>query len=64
MSCPECFDSSIMDIDECQRLYRDIQKFYKGLNMEFDQKIPFHLVDSGVIRSILPRKPVYIYPTI
>ncbi|KAK8954804.1 Protein DA1 [Platanthera zijinensis] len=54
MSCLECFESSIMDIDECQPLYRDIQNFYKGLNMEIDQKIPLHLVESGVIRSKLP----------
>ncbi|KAK8968184.1 Protein DA1 [Platanthera guangdongensis] len=61
MSCPECFESSIMDIVQCQPLYRDIQKFYKSLNMEIDQKIPLHLVESGVIRSKLPREQIYIY---
>ncbi|KAK8954805.1 Protein DA1-related 1 [Platanthera zijinensis] len=60
MSCLECFESSIMDIDECQPIYRDIQKFYKGLNMEIDQKIPLHLVESGVIHSKLCNYEIYI----
>ncbi|KAK8954802.1 Protein DA1-related 1 [Platanthera zijinensis] len=45
MLCLECLESSIMDTVECQPLYQEIQKFYKGLNMKFDQEIQLHLVE-------------------
>ncbi|KAK8959907.1 Protein DA1-related 1 [Platanthera guangdongensis] len=54
MICLECLDSSIMDVDECQPLYQDIQKFFKGLNMEVDKEIPLRLVESGVLSKGYP----------
>ncbi|KAK8928170.1 Protein DA1 [Platanthera zijinensis] len=53
MICLECLDSSIMDVDECQPLYQDVQNFYKGLNMEVDKEIPLRLVDSGFLSKII-----------
>ncbi|KAK8968657.1 Protein DA1-related 1 [Platanthera guangdongensis] len=50
MLCLECLESSIKDTVECQPLYQEIQKFYKGLNMKFDQEIQLLLVERAVIR--------------
>ncbi|GFQ07797.1 protein da1-related 1 [Phtheirospermum japonicum] len=42
--CLECLDSSVMDTHECQPLYLEIQEFFEGLNMKFEQQIPLLLV--------------------
>ncbi|XP_051150805.1 protein DA1-like isoform X2 [Andrographis paniculata] len=47
--CSECFDSAIMESNACQPLYRDIQKFFKGLNMKVLQQIPLLLVDKPAL---------------
>lgn len=43
--CLECLYTSIMDTDECQPVYIDIQEFYEGLNMKVEQQIPLLLVE-------------------
>lgn len=49
--CLECLDSAIMDTNECQPLYADIQKFYESLNMKLDQQIPLLLVERQALNE-------------
>ncbi|KAK4794626.1 hypothetical protein SAY86_012620 [Trapa natans] len=49
--CLECLDSAIMDTDECQPLYRDIQQFYENLDMKIDQSIPLLLVERHALNE-------------
>ncbi|KAF7139335.1 hypothetical protein RHSIM_Rhsim07G0234800 [Rhododendron simsii] len=47
--CLECLDSAIMDTNECQPLYLDIQVFYEGLNMKVEQQVPLLLVERQAL---------------
>ncbi|XP_058222751.1 protein DA1-like isoform X2 [Rhododendron vialii] len=47
--CLECLDSAIMDTNECQPLYLDIQVFYEGLNMRVEQQVPLLLVERQAL---------------
>ncbi|KAH7848113.1 hypothetical protein Vadar_033963 [Vaccinium darrowii] len=47
--CLECLDSAIMDTNECQPLYVDIQVFYEGLNMKVEQQVPLLLVERQAL---------------
>ncbi|CAL0322422.1 unnamed protein product [Lupinus luteus] len=49
--CLECLDSAIMDTNECQPLYADIQKFYESLNMKLDQQVPLLLVERQALNE-------------
>ncbi|XP_057423504.1 protein DA1-like isoform X2 [Lotus japonicus] len=49
--CLECLDSSIMDTNECQPLYNDIQKFYESLDMKLDQQVPLLLVEREALNE-------------
>lgn len=49
----ECLDSAIMDTDECQPLFIDVQDFYEGLNMKVTQPIPLLLVDRQALNEAL-----------
>lgn len=51
--CLECLDSSIMDTNECQPLYLDIQEFYEGLNMKIEQQIPLLLVERQALNEAM-----------
>ncbi|XP_073035554.1 protein DA1-like [Primulina eburnea] len=51
--CMECLDSAIMDTDECQPLFIDVQDFYEGLNMKVTQPIPLLLVDRQALNEAL-----------
>ncbi|XP_077224841.1 protein DA1-related 1-like isoform X2 [Tasmannia lanceolata] len=51
--CLECLDSAIMDNEECQPLYLDIQEFYEGLNMKVEQQIPLLLVERQALNEAL-----------
>lgn len=51
--CLECLDSAIMDTNECQPLYIDIQEFYEGLNMKVEQKIPLLLVERQALNEAM-----------
>ncbi|KAL6982805.1 Protein da1 [Sarracenia purpurea var. burkii] len=51
--CLECLDSSIMDTNECQPLYLDIQKFYEDLNMKVEQQVPLLLVERQALNEAL-----------
>lgn len=51
--CLECLDSAIMDTNECQPLYLDIQEFYEGLNMKVEQQIPLLLVERQALNEAL-----------
>ncbi|KAI4336915.1 hypothetical protein L6164_015388 [Bauhinia variegata] len=49
--CLECLDSAIMETNECQPLYNDVQKFYEDLNMKLEQKIPLLLVERQALNE-------------
>lgn len=49
--CFECFDSAVMDTNECQPLYVGIQEFYKGLNMKVEQEVPLLLVERQALNE-------------
>ncbi|EPS58140.1 hypothetical protein M569_16676, partial [Genlisea aurea] len=51
--CLECLDSSIMDTNECQPLYLEIQEFYEGLSMKVEQKIPLLLVERQALNEAM-----------
>lgn len=51
--CLECLDSAVMDTTECQPLYLEIQKFYEGLDMKVDQKIPLLLVERQALNEAI-----------
>lgn len=51
--CLECLESAIMDTTECQPLYLDIQKFYEGLNMKMEKKIPLLLVERQALNEAM-----------
>ncbi|GFQ06519.1 protein da1 [Phtheirospermum japonicum] len=47
--CLECLDSAIMDTNECQPLFIEIQEFFKGLNMKVTQNVPLLLVEKQAL---------------
>ncbi|KAL2318665.1 hypothetical protein Fmac_032541 [Flemingia macrophylla] len=49
--CLECLDSAIMNTNECQPLYADIQRFYESLNMKLDQQVPLLLVERQALNE-------------
>ncbi|CAM0875817.1 unnamed protein product [Alopecurus aequalis] len=49
--CLECLYTSIMDTEECQPVYIDIQEFYEGLNMKVEQQIPLLLVERQALNE-------------
>lgn len=49
--CLECLDTAIMDTNQAQHLYIDIQRFYQGHNMNLDQQIPLRMVETQVMRE-------------
>ena len=51
--CLECLDSSIMDTQDCQPLYVEIQEFYEGLNMKVEQDIPLLLVERQALNEAM-----------
>ncbi|CAK9171777.1 unnamed protein product [Ilex paraguariensis] len=51
--CLECLDSAIMDTNECQPLYLDIQEFYEGLNMKVKQQVPLLLVERQALNEAM-----------
>ncbi|KAL6526489.1 hypothetical protein OROGR_015579 [Orobanche gracilis] len=52
--CSECLELAIMDIDDCQQLYRSIRGFFEGLNMRIPQKtIPVSLVDISTLKEAI-----------
>ncbi|KAK6131169.1 hypothetical protein DH2020_035089 [Rehmannia glutinosa] len=51
--CLECLDSAIMDTDECQPLFLDIQEFYEGLNMKVTQQVPLLLVERQALNEAM-----------
>ncbi|KAL2521009.1 Protein DA1 [Forsythia ovata] len=44
--CMECMESAIMDYNEFQPVYLDVQEFYEGLDMKIEQEIPLTLVNQ------------------
>ncbi|KAL3639238.1 hypothetical protein CASFOL_017145 [Castilleja foliolosa] len=51
--CLECLDSAIMDTDECQPLFIDIQEFFEGLNMKVTQQVPLLLVERQALNEAM-----------
>lgn len=49
--CLECLDSAIMDTNECQPLYHEIQEFYEVLNMKIEQQVPLLLVERPALNE-------------
>ncbi|KAL6511713.1 hypothetical protein OROGR_021310 [Orobanche gracilis] len=51
--CLECLGSAIMDTDECQPLFFDIQEFFEGLNMRVTQQVPLLLVERQALNEAM-----------
>ncbi|KAL8487929.1 hypothetical protein ACS0TY_024282 [Phlomoides rotata] len=51
--CLECLDSAIMDTNECQPLFLEIQKFFKELNMKITQQVPLLLVEKQALNRAM-----------
>ncbi|GER42650.1 hypothetical protein STAS_19451 [Striga asiatica] len=51
--CLECLDSAIMDTNECQLLFYEIQDFFKELNMKVNQKVPLLLVEKQALNAAI-----------
>ncbi|GAB2291333.1 Protein DA1- 1 [Dionaea muscipula] len=51
--CLECLDSAVMDTNECQPLYQDIQQFYESLNMKVEQRVPLLLVERQALNEAM-----------
>lgn len=51
--CLECLQSAIMNTNECQPLYLEIQRFYKSKNMKVDQLIPLLLVERQALNEAM-----------
>ncbi|KAG2724704.1 hypothetical protein I3760_01G029600 [Carya illinoinensis] len=51
--CLECLNSAIMDTEECQPLYLEIQEFYEGLNMKVEQQVPMLLVERQALNEAM-----------
>lgn len=51
--CLECLDSAIMDTNQCQPLYLDIQEFYEGMNMKVEQEVPLLLVERQALNEAM-----------
>ncbi|KAJ3674377.1 hypothetical protein LUZ60_004993 [Juncus effusus] len=56
--CLECLNSAVMDNDECQPLYIDIQEFYEGLNMKVEQQVPLLLVERQALNEAMEGEKV------
>nr|XP_018686648.1 PREDICTED: protein DA1-related 1-like [Musa acuminata subsp. malaccensis]XP_018686649.1 PREDICTED: protein DA1-related 1-like [Musa acuminata subsp. malaccensis]XP_018686650.1 PREDICTED: protein DA1-related 1-like [Musa acuminata subsp. malaccensis]XP_018686651.1 PREDICTED: protein DA1-related 1-like [Musa acuminata subsp. malaccensis]XP_018686652.1 PREDICTED: protein DA1-related 1-like [Musa acuminata subsp. malaccensis] len=53
MLCLECLDSAVMDTNECQPLYLDIQEFYEGLHMKIGQRVPLLFVERQALNEAI-----------
>ncbi|KAK3149986.1 hypothetical protein QOZ80_3AG0225840 [Eleusine coracana subsp. coracana] len=51
--CLQCLHTAVMDTEECQPLYIDIQEFYEGLNMKVEQQIPLLLVERQALNEAM-----------
>ncbi|XP_047336375.1 protein DA1-like [Impatiens glandulifera] len=51
--CLECLDSVIMDTNQCQPLYIDIQEFYESLDMKVEQQVPLLLVERPALNEAM-----------
>ncbi|KAK6939522.1 Zinc finger, LIM-type [Dillenia turbinata] len=51
--CLECLDSAVMDTNECQPLYLEIQEFYEALNMKIEQQVPLLLVERQALNEAM-----------
>ncbi|CAN1163768.1 Protein DA1 [Linum perenne] len=49
--CLECLDSAVMDTNQCQPLYNDIQLFYESLDMKVEQYVPLLLVERQALNE-------------
>ncbi|XP_043809338.1 protein DA1 isoform X2 [Manihot esculenta] len=49
--CLECLESAVMDTNQCQPLYLDIQEFYESLNMRVEQQVPLLLVERQALNE-------------
>jgi hypothetical protein len=49
----ECLHIAIMETNECQPLYIDIQEFYEGMNMKVEQQAPLLLVERQALNEAM-----------
>jgi hypothetical protein len=56
--CLECLHTAIMDTEECQPLYIDIQEFYEGLNMKVEQQVPLLLVERQALNEAMEAEKI------
>ncbi|KDP38455.1 hypothetical protein JCGZ_04380 [Jatropha curcas] len=49
--CLECLDSAVMETNQCQPLYLDIQEFFESLNMRVEQFVPLLLVERQALNE-------------
>ncbi|KAL8143095.1 hypothetical protein V2J09_016127 [Rumex salicifolius] len=51
--CLECLDSSVMDTNQCQPQYLEIQEFYESLGMKIQQQVPLLLVERQALNEAM-----------
>ncbi|PRQ19151.1 putative transcription factor interactor and regulator LIM family [Rosa chinensis] len=51
--CPECQESAIMDSDQCQSLYLEVQKFYEDHDMKLGHQIRLQLVGRQKLNRVM-----------
>ncbi|RCV41811.1 hypothetical protein SEVIR_9G162700v4 [Setaria viridis] len=56
--CLECLHTAIMDTNECQPLYIDIQEFYEGMNMKVEQQVPLLLVERQALNEAMEAEKI------
>lgn len=54
----ECLHTAIMDTNECQPLYIDIQEFYEGMNMKVEQQVPLLLVERQALNEAMEAEKI------
>lgn len=51
--CLKCMESVIMDKNEFQPVYLEVQEFYEGLDMKIEQEFPMILVDLKAMNEAM-----------
>lgn len=61
--CLQCLNSAVTDYQESQPLYCNVDEFFRGLDMEVHQQIPFHLVERTALNKAMEGEKNVIPPS-
>lgn len=51
--CPDCSSFKIMNTNECQPLFHEVQEFFSSLNMKLNQEIPLGIVEREALNNAM-----------